>query len=100
MPAAKITIPDDLAFADLGLRRTPDGTVSFDWRVIERVCEVNGLPIDTLRNEGNVASLIAAWYLAHRQAGGMADPIAEDLIGEINAEDAAGQHESHKPGTA
>lgn len=28
------------------------------------------------------------------------DPVADDLIAEIHAEDAAGQHCSHKPGRA
>ena len=33
-------------------------------------------------------------------AGGDADPVAEDLLAEVRAEDAAGQHYSHKPGHA
>ena len=37
---------------------------------------------------------------AHRAAGGDADPVAEDLLAEVRAEDAAGQLYSHKPGRA
>ena len=34
------------------------------------------------------------------QTGGGRDPVAEDLIAEVRAEDAAGQHYSHAPGRA
>ena len=37
---------------------------------------------------------------AHRAAGGDADSVAEDLLAEVRAEDAAGQPYSHKPGHA
>lgn len=32
-----VVIPDNVGFADLRLERNPDGTVSFDWGVIERI---------------------------------------------------------------
>lgn len=97
---AHITIPDDVSFADLRLERGRTGAVRFDWAVIERVCAASGLPVELLRDgpEDNVAALIINWYAAHRQAGGAADPVAEDLFAEIRAEDAAGQHVSHSPG--
>lgn len=99
---AQITIPDDVSFSDLRLERSPSGAVRFDWAVIERVCAASGLPVELLRDgpEDNVAALIVGWYAAHRQAGGAADPVAEDLLAEIRAEDAAGQHVSHTPGRA
>lgn len=99
---AKIAIPDDLTFADLNLSRESDGSVSFDWRVIERICEASGLPVEMFRDtpEENVSGLIVGWYQAHRQQGGMADPVADDLIGEVIAEDKAGQAVSHAPGRA
>lgn len=37
---------------------------------------------------------------AHRQHGGEADPVAEDLISEVLAEERAGQKISHEPGRA
>lgn len=99
---AKIAIPDDIDFSDLKLARDPDGAVSFDWAVIERVCQASSLPVEVLRDgpEDNVAGLITTWYRAHRQHGGAADPVADDLIAEVLIEDAAGQPFSHQPGRA
>lgn len=99
---AKVAIPDNLNFSDLRLARDPDGGVSFDWAVIERICEASGLSVEMFSDasEDNVSGLIAGWYQAHRQHGGEADPVAEDLLGEVHAENAAGQHASHAPGRA
>lgn len=99
---AKVAIPDDLDFSDLNLARESDGSVSFDWAVIERICEASSLPVEMFRDapEDNVSGLIFGWYQAHRQHGGGADPVAEDLIAETWAEEAAGQHTSYKPGRA
>ena len=98
----KIAIPDDIDFSDLNLARDPDGAVSFEWGVIERICAASNLPIELLRDgpEDNVAGLITHWYMAHRQHGGEADPVADDLIAEVLIEDAAGQPFSHQPGRA
>tara|TARA_Y100001972_G_scaffold82164_1_gene99982 strand:- start:16104 stop:16538 length:435 start_codon:yes stop_codon:yes gene_type:complete len=99
---AKVAIPDDLAFSDLRLAREANGSVSFDWAVIERICEASGLPVEMLRDapEDNVSGLIVGWYQAHRQHGGEADPVADDLIAEVVAEEEAGQTVSHQPGRA
>ena len=98
----KVAIPEDLEFSDLDLSRKPNGSVSFSWAVIERICEASGLPVETFRDtpEDNVAGLIVAWYQAHRQDGGEADPVAEDLLAEVVAEEKAGQTVSHQPGRA
>ncbi|AQZ95447.1 hypothetical protein BVH74_12110 [Halopseudomonas phragmitis] len=98
----RVAIPDDIEFSDLKLARDPDGAVSFDWAVIERICHASGLPLEMMRDapEDNVASLIIGWYQAHRADGGAADPVADDLIAEAMAEDAAGQQFSHQPGRA
>lgn len=99
---AKVAIPDDLTFSDLHLARDLDGSVSFDWAVIERICEASGLPVEMFRDapEGNVSGLIVGWYQAHRQHGGETDPVAEDLIAEAAAEEKAGQPFSYQPGRA
>ena len=99
---AKVAIPNDLDFTDLRLALEPDGSVSFDWAVIERICEASGLPGEVFRDasEDNVSGLIVGWYQAHRQHGGEADPVAENLISEVLAEERAGQHISHEPGRA
>lgn len=99
---AKVVIPEGLAFSDLRLAREPDGSVSFDWGVIERICIASDLPGQVFRDtpEDNVAALIVGWYQAHSRDGGEPDPVAEDLLAEMVAEEAAGQAVSHQPGRA
>lgn len=98
-----ISIPEGLAFADLRLTRDPGtGDVSFDTRVIERIEAASGLPAGFFmgQDEDALAALITAWYDRHIAAGGARDPVADDLIAEVRAEDAAGQGYSHAPGRA
>lgn len=99
---ARVVIPDDVQFSDLHLARDSDGHASFDWAPIERICAESGLSSEVLRDgpEDNVSGLIVAWYTEHRRRGGSPDPVAEDLIVETVAEDAAGQYSSHAPGRA
>lgn len=99
---ARVVIPDDLEFSDLRLSRDPDGSVTFDWSVIQRICEASGLPVEMLQDapEDNVSGLIVGWYQAHRQHGGESDPVADDLIAEVLAEEKAGQAVSYKSGRA
>ena len=105
-PMQKITpisIPQGLGFADLRLaRNTHTGDVSFDTAVIELIERESGLPAGFFmgQHEDAVASLITTWYNAHRAAGGAVDPVAEDLLAEVRAENAADQEYSHKPGRA
>ena len=100
--STRVAIPDELNFSDLRLARDPDGAVSFDWQVIERICHASNLAVEIFKDgpEDNVAGLIVNWYQLHRQAGGDADPVADDLIIEVLAEESAGQKTSFKPGTA
>lgn len=97
-----ISIPTGLTFADLKLARSADGMVSFDTSVIARIEAFSGLPEGHFlgRPEDELSDLITQWYRAHLAAGGAPDPVQEDLIGEVRAEDAAGQHASHAPGRA
>lgn len=97
-----ITIPDDLAFADLKLARDVDGAVSFDWTPIERICAASGIDVALFRDapEDNVAGLITAWYAEHLKRGGARDPVQDDLIAEVIAEDVHGGGFSHQPGSA
>ena len=98
-----ISIPAGMSFSELRLARDPQtGDVSFDTSVIERVEAESGLPAGFFMSqpEDAVAALISTWYSAHRAAGGDADPVADDLIAEARAEDAAGQPYSHAPGRA
>ncbi|EJG8175448.1 hypothetical protein NFH47_003034 [Escherichia coli] len=97
-----VTIPDDIDFSDLRLSLDPDGSISFEGAIIERICEASGLPAEVFINapEDNVSRLIVGWYQAHRKYGGKADPVAEALIAEIVDEQKAGQTFSYKPGRA
>ena len=98
-----ISIPIGMKFSELRLERDPQtGDVSFDTAVIERIERESGLPAGFFMGqpEDAMAALITTWYSAHRAAGGAADPVAEDLLAEVRAEDAAGQPYSHKPGHA
>jgi hypothetical protein len=99
---AAAVIPADVLFSDLKLARDASGSVSFDWAPIERICAASGLDIALFREgpEDNLGALLASWYQGHRAAGGERDPVYEDLIGEVAAEDAAGQRYSHAPGRA
>lgn len=69
---------------------------------IARICQASGLPMEVFREApgDNVSALIVFWYRAHHQHGGAADPVAEDLIAEVRAEEKAGQTTSHQPGRA
>ena len=98
----RVAIPDDIEFSSLRLARDADGAVSFDWGVIERICRANNLPVELLREgpEDNVAGLLIGWYSDHRSAGGAPDAVAEELLAEVIAEDAAGQAFSYEPGRA
>lgn len=97
-----LTIPDGVAFSDLKLARHPSGDVAFDWSPIERICEASRIDIAVFReqSEDHVGGLIVAWYRSARAAGEPADPVAEDLIAEVDAEDRLGSGISHQPGRA
>lgn len=68
--------------------------VSFDWEPIRRICAASGIEESLLTNgpEDNVAGIIAGWYAHHLANGGAPDPIAEQLLTEVRAEDAAPQN--------
>ena len=103
MTNTQISIPLGMAFSDLRLARDPQtGDVSFDTAVIESIEAESGLPAGFFmgQHEDALAALITTWYSAHRAAGGDADPVAEELLAEVRAEDAAGQPYSHAPGRA
>jgi len=100
--AVTVVVPEGLDFAELRLGQQSDGGVTFDWEPVKRICEASGMPWELLRDgpEDNVSALLVAWYSAHRAAGGDTDPVAESLIAEVQAEDAARQRYSFEPGHA
>jgi hypothetical protein len=98
-----ISIPQGMTFADLRLARdSGNGSVSFDTAIIARIERASGLPEGFFmgQDEDAMATLITTWYQQHLAAGGARDPVADDLIAEVRAEDAAGQSCSHQPGRA
>lgn len=98
----QVRIPDDLPFSALKLARDADGTVSLDWTPIRRICAENGIDPEIFSDapEDNVSALLVAWYSTHRARGGEPDPVADDLLAEVLAEDALGAGISHAPGRA
>lgn len=100
--ATSIIIPHDLAFVDLRLARSATGDVSFSPDAIARICVASGLPRDLFfsRPEADVCAVIVSWYRAHLADGGAADPVADELIGEVRAEDELGAGLSYQPGRA
>lgn len=96
-----IEIPIDISFEDLQLSRDPvTGVVAFDLEPVERVCEANHIDADTFLTEENIGALLSAWYQAHRASGGAPDPVQEQLLAEVEAEDKFGQiNVQEGPGT-
>lgn len=88
----KITIPDNLTFADLELNLNDEGQVSFNIQIIERICNLNGLRAHRLFESGEkaVLRLIVVWYAQHLAAGGEFDQTAENLMTEIKLEGEGG----------
>ena len=86
-----IEIPVDISFEDLQLSRDPvTGVVAFDLEPIERVCDANDIDVDAFLTDDNIGALLSAWYQAHRASGGAPDPVQEQLLAEVQAEDEFG----------
>lgn len=98
----RITIPENLRFADLRLRREGNGALSFETAPLEQIAAASGDAAAALMQSGDdgLATIITAWYHAARARGEPADPVAEDIAAEVAAEDAVGQHVSLPPGRA
>lgn len=76
------------------LRRHPvSRAISFAWTPIERICEASGVDVQIFSagDENNVAGLIVARYVIHRQHGGAPNAVAEQLFAEVDAEDRYGE---------
>jgi len=86
-----IEIPLDISFEDLQLSRDPvTGVVAFDFEPVERVCEANDIDADAFLTGDNIGVLLSAWYQAHRASGGAPDPVQEQILAEVEAEDEFG----------
>lgn len=88
----KVVIPEGLDFSALHLYRDPITlALQFDWAPIEQLCAASNIDIALFRDspEDNVAGLVIAWYFEHRTRGGDPDPVAEQIIAEVEAESVA-----------
>lgn len=85
-----LIIPDNVGFSDLKLSLAPDGSLEFDTEPLNKICSASGIDASNLEDE-QVMVLILKWYAMHIKAGGAADAVAEDMLGEVCAEDATGQ---------
>ena len=85
MTPKAIIVPAGLRFADLKLEREP-GTKRLLFRpeaLIELMRENDFDQQTFFREEDLIAWLIAEWYLAHRNAGGDPDPVADEILNEV-----------------
>ena len=88
-----IVIPDDVQFGDLNLTRDPvTSMVAFDMEPLERICEANDLDISMFTDDGEdkLGGFLNVWYRAHRESGGAPDPVQEQLMAEVAAEEKFG----------
>ena len=80
-----------------GCKYIPDTIVSMNcWGFTPALfagldASVFSVRFESTRREDELADLINQWYRVHLAAGGAPDLVQEDLIGEVRAEDAAGQ---------
>ena len=74
-------------FADLALERDPvTHILLFSPAPLAELCRCNGIdPEAVLADEDQSCWLICEWYVAHREAGGEQDPVAEQFVAEANA---------------
>ena len=93
MDSDAIKIPDGVAFADLKLEREPfTKQLMYDPAPLANLIVANNIlttqPLS--ENEDLAAWLIAQWYLAHRTSGGEPDPVAEEVLADVEALQAIG----------
>ena len=90
--AVPIVLPPSIDFADLQLKRDDAGGLHYLPDPLAACCEANELDVGTtLGNEHLAGMLVAEWYLAHRVAGGAADPVAEAILAALRSRMAGDQ---------
>ena len=84
-----VTIPEGIEFAELRLSRDmANGLVRFEMAPIKAICRASALdPCEVVHGPRPlVGLLIALWYAAHLERGGVPDPVQEDLMEEVRLE--------------
>ncbi len=77
----QLRIPEELEFSHLGLEiDLESGRLLFLPAPLSMLCLYNGLsPVEVLGSEDRSMEMICAWYVRHRQDGGVVDPAAESI---------------------
>ena len=65
--------------------------IELDAEPVDRVREAKNIDPDTFLTEDNIGALLSAWYQAHRASGRAADPVQEQILAEVQAEEEFGQ---------
>jgi hypothetical protein len=93
---------EDIDFADLHLtRRHTDDKLFFDWEVVMRACTEWQVDFMRLReSESAIRKFLLTWYKAHRDFGGAADAVAEELVAEASLVETRGGGFFYPPGRA
>ncbi len=87
----RLSIPDTVQFSELELSFV-GSDLAFNWEPIEKICGHNGLNIAIFKHspESNVCDLLTHWYTKHRESGGALDPVMEEYLAEVQAEEKVG----------
>jgi hypothetical protein len=101
----RVCIPIGVSFADLQLARAADGSITLDIDVINRILTTNRVDPEPFQpehpdGETNTSHLLIGWYLVARAEGQPEDAVMEQLLAELEIENAAGQGFSLAPGHA
>lgn len=73
-----------VSFAELRLEYAPDTGFRYLPEPLGRFALYNGLdPEHELADDNRACNLIAAWYVEHREAGGVPDPAAEAALDHL-----------------
>lgn len=93
-------LPPDLHFGELALEQDLlTDRLLFAPSPLGQLCVHNGIdPEATLASEDKACELICAWYVAHREAGGKPDSVAEAILARLAREEAAARL-PHRKGT-
>lgn len=78
-------------FARLQLARDPrTGSISYSRDTVAGILRDRDMAAAILDDEDAISELLIGWYVAHRNAGGDANIVMDQLIAEVLAEDQFG----------
>lgn len=72
--AVRFSIPAEIAFDDLCLHVAGDKTVTLNWTVVETICAISGVDVDTVRNRPLLlVFMLTAWLTLLARRGLVAE---------------------------